>query len=89
MAHILKLDEGQRQLLLLACATLALERPGFQYALEDLTRDIDCVNSYRDGRSTMMHEFMRLNADRHGQAKSLEIIESLRSKSQRDIIGEL
>jgi hypothetical protein len=50
------LDEGERQMLLLALAQLALDRPGWEWTLGEL------AEKYQ-GRE-MFNEFMRLNKDR-------------------------
>ena len=43
MQHELVIDEGQRQLVLMALAHLAVERPGFDYALAELAKKMDTV----------------------------------------------
>jgi hypothetical protein len=51
----LTIDEGQRQLVLLALAHLALERPGFNDALSRIAKLID--NERRDGKPEMFEQF--------------------------------
>lgn len=51
-----QLTEDERQLLLLGIAELALERPGFDYALGELAKRFAGFTMYRD--------FKRVNADR-------------------------
>lgn len=61
----LNLDEGDRQLVLLALATLALERRGFDYALNKIAMRIDNHMIGFDGpRAETYDEFRRLNADK-------------------------
>ena len=73
MTHAVSIDEEQRQLVLLALATLALERPGFDYALTNIALLID--NHRPDGAAEMYEGFKALNADRH--AKERETMEAL------------
>ncbi len=47
MRYTLELDEGQRQLVLLALAVLSLESPGFDYALNEVAVKIDNVEKDR------------------------------------------
>lgn len=52
------LEEGQRQILLLALAELALSRPGFDYALSEIAK-------LYDGEGLpMFQDFKLINADR-------------------------
>lgn len=51
-----QITEGERQLMLLAIAELALERPGFDYALGELAKRFAGFTMYRD--------FKRIHADR-------------------------
>ena len=53
--HILQLDESERQLLLMALAHLANERPGFDHALTAIAQRID------NPGPQMYNEFKRLN----------------------------
>jgi hypothetical protein len=62
MEHQLSLDEGDRQLLLLAMAVLSLENPGFDYALNEIAKRIDNVvptpdDTVQGGRAKMYDEF--------------------------------
>jgi hypothetical protein len=41
MSHIITIDESQRQLLLMALAHLAVERPGFDCALREIADKMD------------------------------------------------
>src|ERR1017187_6197328 len=66
MTHAVSIDEEQRQLVLLALATLALERPGFDYALTNIALLID--NHRPDGAAEMYEGFKALNAGRHAKA---------------------
>lgn len=52
-----EIDEGQRQLLLMALAHLSVERPGFDYALNVIAVRVDNV---QDGRAVMYDEFRAL-----------------------------
>jgi hypothetical protein len=49
-------EEGDRQMMLLAIAELALSRPGFDYALGEIAKQLQGAE--------MFAEFKRLNADR-------------------------
>lgn len=52
----IELAEDQRQLTLLALATLCLERPGFDYALGEVAKQLHGLDMY--------NEFKKLNADK-------------------------
>lgn len=41
MTHNLPLSEGQRQMVLMALAHLAVERPGWDYSLSEIALQID------------------------------------------------
>lgn len=56
--HELKIDEGERQMVLLALAELALSRPGWDHALSLIAERID------NPGAEMYSELKRLNADR-------------------------
>lgn len=58
-----RVDEPQRQLVLLALATLALERPGFDCALSEIALLLD--NPTPQGNAETYEEFKRLNGDKH------------------------
>jgi hypothetical protein len=61
--HTLKIDEGERQMLLLAMAELALSRPGFDQMLSRIAKRID--NAEPTGhRPQLYSELKRVNADR-------------------------
>ena len=49
-------EEGDRQIMLLALAELALSRPGFDYALREIAKQLNGAE--------MFAEFKRLNTDR-------------------------
>ena len=55
----MNLTEGDRQLVLLALAVLALESPGFDCALNEIAKQIDNV---QDGRAEMYDRFKVLRA---------------------------
>jgi len=61
MQHTLQIDEGQRQMILLALAELSISRPGWDMALRNIARQID--NPTPEGPQ-MFCEFKHLNADR-------------------------
>jgi hypothetical protein len=58
----LEIEEGQRQLILLALAILSLERPGFHNALNTIALKID---NNVEGAAEMYHSFRRLNEDKY------------------------
>lgn len=55
------IDEGQRQLMLLALAELALRRPGFDYAISEIAKKLDGLDLYAGFKATsadiVHHEF--------------------------------
>jgi len=55
--YTIQIDESQRQLLLLALATLALQRPGFDFALAEIAKLID---NDAGGQPEMYSQFKRL-----------------------------
>ncbi len=57
MKHIMRLDEGERQMMLMALAHLAVERPGWDDALQRLAMQLD--NEHR-GRPQIYDEFRTL-----------------------------
>jgi hypothetical protein len=57
MIYALELEEGDRQIVLMALAHLSIERPGWDKALHVLALQID---SQRDGRACMYDEFRTL-----------------------------
>lgn len=60
MRHTASVEEGQRQLLLLALAKLSRERPGFDFALNELAQHFDNVGP--DGRAQMFDQFRGIHA---------------------------
>lgn len=50
-------EDGDRQLVLMALAHLAVERPGFDYALNKIAMNIDNVV---DGRAKLYDQFIAL-----------------------------
>jgi len=55
MTHKLEMDEGERQMLLMALAHLAVERPGWDYALARIAVRLD--NRTPKGRPELYDEF--------------------------------
>ncbi len=55
-----EIEEGQRQLILLALAVLSLSSPGFDFALNEIAMKIDNVKA---GRAETYDGFRRLRAD--------------------------
>lgn len=51
------IDEGQRQMIILALAKLSMERPGWCHALEEIALLMD--NKGEDGRPEMFENFRR------------------------------
>lgn len=58
--HAFRIDEGQRQALLLAMAHLAVERPGWDFMLSEIGLDMDNVV---DGRPELFDKFKALYAE--------------------------
>lgn len=59
------LEEGNRQMVLLALATLANQRPGFLWALEQIALKMDNAEKTDDGvRPEMFTRLRELNRDR-------------------------
>jgi hypothetical protein len=54
----LELNEGDRQMVLLALAHLSIERRGWETALHAIALQID---NQRDGRAVMFDEFRKLH----------------------------
>lgn len=48
MNHTFEIDEGQRQMLVLAVAHLAVERPGWDYALQNIARVFHAEEMYQE-----------------------------------------
>ena len=61
MTHTLELDEGERQMLLMALAHLAVERPGWDDALMRVALRIDNEDN---GRPQLYDNFRRLHRNR-------------------------
>lgn len=57
----LSLSEADRQMVLLALATLACERPGFTYALSSIAVNIDSVYN---GHAVTFEKLIELNKDK-------------------------
>lgn len=53
----IEIDEGQRQMMILALAHLSIERPGWDTALNELALKMDNVE---DGRAVMYDQFRKL-----------------------------
>lgn len=68
-AHRLELDEGERQVVLLALAHLSVERPGWDHMLNEIASRIDNVV---EGRAKMYDEFREL---RLGDRRCEQIID--------------
>lgn len=72
MTHALELNEGERQMVLMALAHLSVERPGWDDALNRLALQID---NQGDGRALMYDDFRTLHrravvAARKGSSRS-------------------
>ncbi len=59
--HTLGLDEGERRMVLMALAHLAVERPGWDHALSEVALRID---NEENGRPQMYDDFRRPHARR-------------------------
>lgn len=55
--HTVTIDDGERQLVLMALADLSLKCPGFDHALNETACKIDNV---ADGRAILYDEFRKL-----------------------------
>ena len=53
------LEEAQRQMVLLALAKLAIERPGWLQAIEDIALQMD--NHTAGGKPQLLYEFLRIH----------------------------
>ena len=58
MKHVMHLDEGQRQMMLMALAHLSVERPGWDDALQRLAIQLD---NEENGRPQMYDGFRKLH----------------------------
>lgn len=56
----LEMEEGQRQMLIMALAHLAVERPGWDRTLNELAMKIDNV---KEGRAQLYDDFKRLHKE--------------------------
>ncbi len=71
-AHFtVEIDEGQRQLILMALSHLAVEKPGFDHALSEIASKID--NKTENGPQ-MYTEFKKLHAPTHLMTLQLDAI---------------
>lgn len=59
--HDLNIDEGQRQMLLMALAHLAVERPGWDYACSEIAKPID--NATPEGRPRLYDRFRAMHSE--------------------------
>lgn len=60
--HTITLDESERQVLLLALAHLAVERPGWDHMLTQIAKRMD--NQLPNGRPQMYEDFKRFHDPR-------------------------
>ncbi len=58
MKHVMRLEEGERQMVIMALAHLAIERPGWDDALHRLALQLD---NEQNGRPEMYDEFRKLH----------------------------
>jgi hypothetical protein len=58
MKHVMRLDEGERQMMLMALAHLAVERPGWDDTLQRLAKQLD---NEINGRPQMYDEFRKMH----------------------------
>jgi hypothetical protein len=73
---MLHLDEGQRQMVLLALAKLSIERPGWLDAIEEIAAPMDNKNEH--GKPELLHNFRALHA---ASTLPLALDESIRLQS--------
>lgn len=71
MKHVMRLEEGERQMVLMALAHLAVERPGWDDALQRLAMQLD---NEQNNRPQMYDEFRKIHriavvAERKSQSK--------------------
>jgi hypothetical protein len=59
------MEEGQRQMTLLALAKLSIERPGWLWALEQVALLMD--DPEPDGKPYLFEEFRRIHAPAEGE----------------------
>src|SRR5260370_34876936 len=55
---VVHLEEGQRQMTLLALAKLSIERPGWLLVIEDLARQMD---NDSEGKPLLLHIFRKIH----------------------------
>ena len=60
MSTVLKLDESERQMVLMALAHLAVERPGWEYVLHDIALRIDNAENHR---AVLFDEFRAMHRE--------------------------
>lgn len=60
-SHTITIDDGQRQLIIMALAHLSMESPGWIYALEEIALKMD--NQTDDGRPQMFESFRRIHSE--------------------------
>jgi len=65
MTHNLAIDEGDRQMLLMALAHLAVERPGWNHALSRIAIRVD--NKTREGRPELYDDFRKIHSEMQGR----------------------
>lgn len=58
MKHVMRLEEGERQMVLMALAHLAVERPGWDDALQRLAMQLD---NEQNNRPQMYDEFRKMH----------------------------
>jgi hypothetical protein len=63
--HAIEIEEGDRQLILLALAVLGLQRPGFDHALRAIARQLP------DARAEEMYDAFRASNDDQDLAREL------------------
>ena len=57
MTHVMRLNEGERQMMLMALAHLSIERPGWDNALQRMAMQLD---NEKNGRPQMYDGFRKL-----------------------------
>jgi hypothetical protein len=67
--RFISIEEEERQMILLALAQLALERPGWDDALTRIAQKMD--NTTSEGKAEMFEAFKKANADKYPQTKDL------------------
>lgn len=59
--HKIEIEDGQRQMILLALAELSMSRPGFDYALNEIAIKMDNVEA---GRGKLYDDFRAISSER-------------------------